>query len=136
MISNNRHFPNILPNLRQHPLLQETPPLSTENMRISVNMFSPNAPSFGYSGTVPVPVVYSPRLQIVPLFCSVCNIIVRTIDQGHPKTLRSDSFLSNSHVSATFSILLRFGEFLESENCAKFNDDGSLMGRTNLDTSV
>jgi len=87
MISNNRHFPNILPNLRQHPLLQETPPLSTENMRISVNMFSPNAPSFGYSGTVPVPVVYSSRLQIVPLFCSVCNIIVRTIDQGHSKTL-------------------------------------------------
>ena len=39
MISNNRHFPNILPNLRQHPLLQETPPLSTENVRISVNMF-------------------------------------------------------------------------------------------------
>ena len=39
MISNHRHFSNILPNLRQHSLLQETSPLSTENVRISVNMF-------------------------------------------------------------------------------------------------
>jgi len=40
MISNNQHFPNILPNLRQHSLQQETPALSSENVRISVNMFT------------------------------------------------------------------------------------------------
>ena len=45
------------------------------------------------------------------------------------------SFPSNSHVSATFSILLRFGEFWNPTNCEKFNADGSLMGRTNLDKS-
>ena len=48
----------------------------------------------------------------------------------------SGSFPSNSHVSATFSILLRFGEFCNPTNCEKFNADGSLMGRTNLDNSV
>ena len=64
---------------------------------------------------------------------------------SHPKTLieiamvlskNSGSFPSNSHVSATFSILLRFGEFCNPTNCEKFNADGSLMGRTNLDKSV
>ena len=63
----------------------------------------------------------------------------------HPKTLieiamvlatNSGSFPSNSHVSATFSILLRFGEFWNPINSEKFNADGSLMGRTNLDKSV
>ena len=63
----------------------------------------------------------------------------------HPKTLveitmvlstNSGSFPSNSHVSATFSILLRFEEFWNPTNCEKFNADGSLMGRTNLDKSV
>ena len=63
----------------------------------------------------------------------------------HPRTLieiamvlstNSGSFPSNSHVSATFSILLRFGEFWNPTNCEKFNADGSLMGRTNLDKSV
>ena len=63
----------------------------------------------------------------------------------HPKTLieiamvlstNSGSFLSNSHVSATFSILLRFGESWNPTNCERFNADGSLMGRTNLDKSV
>ena len=63
----------------------------------------------------------------------------------HPKTLieiamvlstDSGSFPSNSHVSATFSILLRCGEFWNPTNCEKFNADGSLMGRTNLDKSV
>ena len=63
----------------------------------------------------------------------------------HPKTLieiamvlstNSGSFPSNSHVSVTFSILLRFGEFWNPTNCEKFNADGSLMGRTNLDKSV
>ena len=48
----------------------------------------------------------------------------------HPKTLfeiamvlstNSGSFPSNSHVSATFSILLRFGESWVSTNCEKFN---------------
>jgi len=66
-------------------------------------------------------------------------------DQVHPKTLieiamvlstNSGSFLSNSHVSATFPILLRFGEFWNPTNFEKFNSDGSLMGRTNLDKSV
>ena len=65
--------------------------------------------------------------------------------QIHPKTLfeiamvlstNSGSFPSNSHVSATFSILLRFGESWNPTNCQKFNADGSLMGRTNLDESV
>jgi len=65
--------------------------------------------------------------------------------QLHPKTLveiamvvstNSGSFPSNSHVSATFSILLRFGEFWNRTNCEKFNADGSLIGRTNLDKSV
>jgi len=63
----------------------------------------------------------------------------------HPKTLveivivhskNSGSFPSNSHVSATFSILLRFGEFWNPTNCEKFNADGLLMGRTNLDKSL
>jgi len=63
----------------------------------------------------------------------------------HPKTLiqiamvistNSGSFLSNLHVSATFSILLRFGEFWNVTICEKFNADRSLMGRTNLDKSV
>jgi len=48
----------------------------------------------------------------------------------------SGSFPSNSHVSATFLILLRFGEFWNGTNFEKFNADGSLMGRTNLDKSV
>jgi len=43
------------------------------------------------------------------------------------------SFPSNSHVSVTFSILLRFGESWNPTNCENFNADGSLMGRTNLD---
>ena len=63
----------------------------------------------------------------------------------HPKTLIeiamvlstiSGSFPSKSHVSATFSILLRFGEFWNPTNCERFNADGSLTGRTNLDKSV
>ena len=63
----------------------------------------------------------------------------------HPKTLieiamhlstNSGSFPSNSHVSATFSILLRFGEFWHPTNSEKFNADRSLMERTNLDKSV
>ena len=63
----------------------------------------------------------------------------------HPKTLieiamvlwtNSGSFPSNSHVSATFSILLRFGEFWNLTYYEKFNADGSLMGKTNLDKSV
>ena len=63
----------------------------------------------------------------------------------HPKTLieiamilstNSGSLPSKSHVSATISILLRFGEFWDPTNCKKFNADGSLMGRTNLDKSV
>jgi len=66
-------------------------------------------------------------------------------DGMRPKTLieitmvlstKSGSFPSNSHVSATFLILLRFGEFWNPTNCEKFNDLGSLMGRTNLDKSV
>jgi len=63
----------------------------------------------------------------------------------HPKTLieiamvlstNSGSFPSNSHVSATFLILLRFGEFWNPTNYEKFNADGSLMRRTNLNKSV
>ena len=48
----------------------------------------------------------------------------------------SGSFPSNLHVSATFSILLRFGESWNPTNCELFKADGSLMGRTNLDKSV
>ena len=61
----------------------------------------------------------------------------------HPKTLSEiaiatnrGSFPSNSHVSATFSIFLRFGEFWIATNCEKFIPDGSPMGRTNLDKSL
>ena len=63
----------------------------------------------------------------------------------HPKTLieiamvlstNRDSFPSNSHFAATFSIWLRFGEFWNPTNCAKFDADWSLMGMTNLDKSV
>jgi len=70
---------------------------------------------------------------------------VVTKDQVHPKTLieiamllstNSGSFPSNSHLSATFPILLRLGEFWNPTNFEKFNSDGSLMGRTNLDKSV
>ena len=62
----------------------------------------------------------------------------------HPKTLveiamvlatNSGSFPLNSHVSATFSILLTCGEFWNQTNCEKFNADWSLMGRTNCDKS-
>jgi len=50
----------------------------------------------------------------------------------HPKTLleiamvlstNSGSFPSNFNVSATFSILLRFGELWNPTNCEKFNAD-------------
>jgi len=44
----------------------------------------------------------------------------------------SVSFPSKPRFSATFSILLRFGESWNPTNCEKFNADGSLMGRTNL----
>jgi len=63
----------------------------------------------------------------------------------HPKTLFEIamalltirvSFPSKSRFSATFSILLRFGGSWNPTNCEKFNADGSLMGRTNLDKSV
>ena len=63
----------------------------------------------------------------------------------HPKTLfeiamallmNSVSFPSKSWFSATFSILLRFGESWNPTNCEKFNADGSLMGRTKLDKFV
>ena len=52
----------------------------------------------------------------------------------HPKTLfeiamvlstNRGSFPSNSHVSATFSILLRFGESWNPTNCENFTADGS-----------
>ena len=48
----------------------------------------------------------------------------------------SGSFPSNSHVSATFSFLLKFGEIWSPTNCEEFNADGLLMGRKNLDKSV
>ena len=63
----------------------------------------------------------------------------------HPKTLFeiamllltiSVSFPSKSRFSATFSILLRFGESWNPKSREKFNANGSLMGRTNLDKSV
>ena len=78
-----------------------------------------------------------------PFFWLFCCCYATT--QVHHKILieiaivlstNSGSFPSNSHVSATFSILLRFGEFWIPTNCEKFNADGSLMGRTNLDKSV
>jgi len=77
------------------------------------------------------------KKNICPLYAQECEV--------HPKTLfeiamvlstNSGSFPSNSHVSATFSILLRFGESWNPTNCEKFNADGSQMGRTNLDKSV
>ena len=66
-------------------------------------------------------------------------------EEIHPKTLfeiamvlstNSGSFPSNSHVSVTFPILLRFGESWNPTNFERFNADGSLMGRTNLDKSL
>jgi len=76
------------------------------------------------------------------MFASKCTTIYTEI---HLKILievamvlstNSGSFPSNSHVSATFLIWLRFGEFWIRTNCEKLNADGSLMGRTNLDKSV
>ena len=81
---------------------------------------------------------------------SLCVVIVSTpfrpdLVHIYPKTLieiamvlskNSCSFPSNSHVSATLSILLRFGEFWNPTNCEKLNADESLMGRTNLDKSM
>ena len=67
------------------------------------------------------------------------------LHDSHPKTLFeiamalltiSVCFPSKSRFSATFSILLRFGESWNPTNCEIFNADGSLMGRTNLDKSV
>ena len=64
--------------------------------------------------------------------CSNLNLL--PISEVHPKTLfviamvlstNSCSFPSNSHVSVTFSILLRFGESCNPTNCEKFNPDGS-----------
>ena len=46
-LSNTRHFPNILPNLRQHLLLLETPPVSKKNMTISY--LTPTHPPIGVS---------------------------------------------------------------------------------------
>ena len=68
-----------------------------------------------------------------------------SVYQFHPKTLFEIamalltirvSFPSKSRFSETFSILLRFGESWNPKSCEKFNADGSLMGRTNLDKSV
>jgi len=68
-----------------------------------------------------------------------------TPQKPHPKTLmeiamvlsmNSSSFPSNSHVSETLSILIRFGGFWNPTNSGKINADGSLMGRTNLDKFV
>jgi len=64
-----------------------------------------------------------------------------------PKTLRffempmalslsSGSFPSNLNISATSSFWIHSGKFRNPTNCEKFNADGSLMGRTNLDKSV
>jgi len=67
------------------------------------------------------------------------------LHQLHPKTLfempmflslNSDSFPSNSNVSATFSFWIHSGKFWNPTNCEKFNAVGSLTGRTNLDKSV
>jgi len=58
---------------------------------------------------------------------------IRFESKIHPKTLieiamvlsrNSGSFPSNSGVSATFSILLRFGEFWNPTNCEEFNAAG------------
>jgi len=77
--------------------------------------------------------------NIMYLMCVMSNIMYL-----HPKTLFeiamalltiSVSFPSKSRFSATFSILLRFGGSWNPTNCEKFNADGSLMGRTNLDKS-
>jgi len=66
-------------------------------------------------------------------------------EQVYPKTLfeiamvlstNSGSFPSNSHVSATFSILLRFGNPGIRQIVRNSLLDGSQMGRTNLDKSV
>ena len=93
-------------------------------------------------------------LQYVPGVRDACSNLICTLKvvptrcrspHPHPKTLfeiamvlstNSGSFPSNSHVSATFSILLRFGESWNPTNCEKFNADGLQMGRTNLDKSV
>jgi len=78
-------------------------------------------------------------------FYFILQAATQLAGQVHPKTLfeiamvlstSSGSFPSNSHVSATFSILLRFGESWNPTNFERFNADGSLMGRTNLDKSV
>jgi len=53
-----------------------------------------------------------------------------SVNSGH------GSFPSNSNVSATFSFWIHSGKFWNPTNCEKFNADGSLMGRTNLDKSV
>ena len=56
----------------------------------------------------------------------------------HPKTLieiamvlstNSSSFPSNTNVSATLSILLRFGEFWNPTNCEKFNAEPVADGK-------
>ena len=73
------------------------------------------------------------KKKIIPL-CHVHHKTLFEIAMG--LSTNSGSFPSNSHVSATFSILLSFGEFWNPTNCEKFNADGSLMGRTNLDKSV
>ena len=83
--------------------------------------------------------------KYVDEICHTYDTQVPCMNQFHPKTLfeiamvlstNSGSFPSNSHVSATFSILLRFGKSWNSKNCERVNADGSLMGRTNLDKSV
>ena len=80
----------------------------------------------------------------ITLYCLCIMMRLFTLDgcgdyrQVHPKTLfeiamvlstKIGSFPSNSHVSATFSILLRFGESWVPTNCEKFNADGSLIGK-------
>jgi len=76
---------------------------------------------------------------------NVSEAYLHSVTHTHPNSFieivmvlstSSGSFPSNSHVSATFSILLICGEFWNPTNCEKFNVDGSLMGRTNLDKSV
>ena len=136
---------------RSHPLplfLLVSPfvKLSLSDQSLVFGATSPVAPASSVStkpGLFPLPISHLDSFLPFSLFLSFLSPLLPSLDPGLVSsfllsfhTPNSGSFPSNLHVSATFSILLRFGEFWNPTNCEKFNVDGSLMGRTNLDKSV
>jgi len=77
-------------------------------------------------------IVKHTAVTFIPICLFVCLFPKTLIEIPVVLSTNSGSFPSNSHVS----VWLRFGGLWNPTNCEKFNADGSLMGRTNLDKSA